>query len=242
MNLEYYCRICLEKDDMGNMVFPCRCSGTSKWVHKECLNQWRTLSDNSEAFYKCFECNYRYKIVNNNYIKTNFDKCIEYFSKYLIAFLFFNMAVIFFLFNFIVYLDKDHTMIKIIFHHYNQKHLTDYYLVTSSILYLSIFFVIVLIKFSLSRNKMLYFKYYFRNWSFFFILLFIGLSLFVCSMIYLNSIYILSMMTICVQLFFKHYLNIQEIIKKENQLEIQNYSEENDILYGSNTESTYLLS
>ena len=61
MNNENNCRICLEKDEIGNMIYPCRCSGTSKWVHKECLNQWRTLSDNRDAFYKCFECNHRYK-------------------------------------------------------------------------------------------------------------------------------------------------------------------------------------
>ena len=50
------CRICLEDDIRDNMIYPCKCSGTSKYVHKTCLNQWRTLSNNPEAYEKCFEC------------------------------------------------------------------------------------------------------------------------------------------------------------------------------------------
>jgi len=35
------CRICLENDLEDNFISPCNCSGTSKYVHKDCLNKWR---------------------------------------------------------------------------------------------------------------------------------------------------------------------------------------------------------
>ena len=53
------CRICLEDDLVSNLISPCRCSGTSKYVHKSCLDQWRTLSDNRNAYNQCFECKYK---------------------------------------------------------------------------------------------------------------------------------------------------------------------------------------
>ena len=33
------CRFCLEMDDKP-MISPCRCSGTVKYVHKECIHKW----------------------------------------------------------------------------------------------------------------------------------------------------------------------------------------------------------
>lgn len=36
------CRICLgEEDDEGNkLISPCKCAGTTKYIHKECLQEW----------------------------------------------------------------------------------------------------------------------------------------------------------------------------------------------------------
>ena len=36
------CRICLHEDDPDDMLAPCHCKGTAKWVHRECLDLWRT--------------------------------------------------------------------------------------------------------------------------------------------------------------------------------------------------------
>ncbi|XP_070058109.1 uncharacterized protein [Nicotiana tomentosiformis] len=36
------CRICLETDGM-DFIAPCKCKGTSKYVHRECLDQWRAV-------------------------------------------------------------------------------------------------------------------------------------------------------------------------------------------------------
>lgn len=56
------CRICLESG--GTLISPCLCNGTSKYVHYECLEQWRHTTDNEEAKIKCMECNAKYVIVN----------------------------------------------------------------------------------------------------------------------------------------------------------------------------------
>ena len=55
------CRICLEEDTISNMTQPCRCSGSSKYVHVKCLDEWRATSNNPEAFNRCFTCNYTYR-------------------------------------------------------------------------------------------------------------------------------------------------------------------------------------
>ena len=34
------CRICLESSDEESLIAPCRCNGSSKFVHRDCLQQW----------------------------------------------------------------------------------------------------------------------------------------------------------------------------------------------------------
>lgn len=41
------CKICLggeeEEAELGRLISPCKCRGTIKYVHVECLNQWRKV-------------------------------------------------------------------------------------------------------------------------------------------------------------------------------------------------------
>ena len=60
------CRICYEITQQSDMFSPCRCRGTSKFVHRECLNKWISTCDNVEATTKCMECNYTYKKKESN--------------------------------------------------------------------------------------------------------------------------------------------------------------------------------
>lgn len=53
------CRICLEDDATDTMIAPCRCKGWSKWVHRDCLDEWR-LQESDRAFSKCTECLFDY--------------------------------------------------------------------------------------------------------------------------------------------------------------------------------------
>ena len=69
------CRICfLTEEDDPNLEFisPCACSGTSKWVHVECLNRWRLESVNPTSMTRCSECRTEYRIRNNLVIEEEF--------------------------------------------------------------------------------------------------------------------------------------------------------------------------
>lgn len=58
------CRICHDGEDdgeAGRLFRPCRCSGTMAWVHVECLDTWRNVSSNSDSFFCCDQCHYRYE-------------------------------------------------------------------------------------------------------------------------------------------------------------------------------------
>lgn len=59
------CRICFELETPDDpFIYPCKCKGTSKYVHASCLNSWRTLNRDNEAFKICMECRTEYDIIN----------------------------------------------------------------------------------------------------------------------------------------------------------------------------------
>ena len=57
IHIETICRICLEEDILNNLIYPCKCSGNIKYVHKECLNKWFYTSERKE----CEICKYEFK-------------------------------------------------------------------------------------------------------------------------------------------------------------------------------------
>jgi hypothetical protein len=51
------CRICFEEDVYPNLISPCLCSGNIKYVHRNCLDNWRNIpSSNDKNFYSCEIC------------------------------------------------------------------------------------------------------------------------------------------------------------------------------------------
>jgi uncharacterized membrane protein len=54
------CRNCHEPG--GELIAPCRCSGSIKWVHRSCLNEWRAVSPNPTSFSQCDVCGYEYEL------------------------------------------------------------------------------------------------------------------------------------------------------------------------------------
>jgi hypothetical protein len=58
------CRICLEENlERNDVIVPCKCSGTQKYVHKRCLNEWRTINRNNRLYHKCQLCNTEYSLM-----------------------------------------------------------------------------------------------------------------------------------------------------------------------------------
>ena len=70
INLENHeddiCRICFETDNNINnrLIVPCKCSGSSRFIHEQCLTIWRRSNmPNSDPRIKCMECNFKYQII-----------------------------------------------------------------------------------------------------------------------------------------------------------------------------------
>ncbi|ORX88017.1 hypothetical protein BCR32DRAFT_288953 [Anaeromyces robustus] len=63
------CRICRDDDSSSELIVPCRCRGTVKYIHRECLNEWlKTVNKAVLPFghqnlmnAKCNLCNYKYQ-------------------------------------------------------------------------------------------------------------------------------------------------------------------------------------
>eukprot|EP01052_Picozoa_sp_SAG31_P035808 SAG31_NODE_4369_length_3305_cov_2.653774_1_plen_337_part_00 len=61
---ERICRICHDGvvSELGPLFSPCRCTGSMRYVHVECLNTWRRMSANPTSTYRCDLCGTSYLI------------------------------------------------------------------------------------------------------------------------------------------------------------------------------------
>jgi E3 ubiquitin-protein ligase DOA10 len=59
------CRICFEEDIPQNLIIPCLCKGTSLYVHRNCLNEWRVQDADNDNFLRCNQCLFYYSIDNS---------------------------------------------------------------------------------------------------------------------------------------------------------------------------------
>ncbi|GAA5922700.1 E3 ubiquitin-protein ligase SSM4 [Sporobolomyces koalae] len=87
------CRICFDSEDeeLGKLFSPCRCRGTSRYVHIECLAAWRKAAQNSSSFYRCETCAFEYKFrrtLAGNLINSK----LSVFSLTIVSFLFLTWA------------------------------------------------------------------------------------------------------------------------------------------------------
>lgn len=41
---------------VDELIAPCKCRGTMQYVHRDCLNQWRTASSRADSFTRCEQC------------------------------------------------------------------------------------------------------------------------------------------------------------------------------------------
>lgn len=63
-----YCWVCFatdEEDELAAWVQPCKCSGTTKWVHQNCLQRWvdEKQKGNSLKRVNCPQCQTEYIII-----------------------------------------------------------------------------------------------------------------------------------------------------------------------------------
>ena len=57
-DIEKECKFCHETE--GKLIAPCKCSGSVKWIHPHCLDEWRTLCPKKSSFVSCDICNQMY--------------------------------------------------------------------------------------------------------------------------------------------------------------------------------------
>lgn len=55
------CKYCLEEDKIKNLICPCKCNGSMKYVHPMCFYKWQDSCDHDEHYpMTCEICHYRY--------------------------------------------------------------------------------------------------------------------------------------------------------------------------------------
>jgi hypothetical protein len=65
---ERLCRICFSPQTPDErLISPCKCKGSAKWIHENCLNQWRVASQNRRSFYQCDQCLYKYSFYRTDF-------------------------------------------------------------------------------------------------------------------------------------------------------------------------------
>eukprot|EP00927_Polykrikos_kofoidii_P081369 TRINITY_DN7866_c0_g1_i1.p1 TRINITY_DN7866_c0_g1~~TRINITY_DN7866_c0_g1_i1.p1 ORF type:complete len:308 (-),score=36.21 TRINITY_DN7866_c0_g1_i1:223-1071(-) len=72
---EYECRMCFESGE--GLVAPCLCSGSSRWVHRRCLDMWRSKGQNPRAVSHCCECDFAYRVrsgTSNSVFRSRYKK------------------------------------------------------------------------------------------------------------------------------------------------------------------------
>ena len=87
---ENECRICFELETEDDpFIYPCKCKGTSKYVHTSCLNSWRTINRDNDAFIRCMECRTEYDIINEFPIENTklFSCCRKMIQSYCVNYL-----------------------------------------------------------------------------------------------------------------------------------------------------------
>lgn len=57
------CRICLSEDEVSNLIAPCECRGSARYVHSACLETWRSKNTDSWKVDLCSVCHSRFKGV-----------------------------------------------------------------------------------------------------------------------------------------------------------------------------------
>ena len=62
-NAQPECRICHEPDEVHNLISPCACSGSVRYVHASCLHEWRQMSVTNLAY--CNVCGVRYTFLRS---------------------------------------------------------------------------------------------------------------------------------------------------------------------------------
>ncbi len=140
---ELQCRICLEIDTEENMICPCNCDSSVKWVHPSCINHWRAVRSGSLSIDICEICHGNYskkEFVVNEEMRIQLYRCFVFslVRDYVLFFLAIEMTISFL--SFLIYLcDTDMSLVTSFGYDWNA--LVIYYIYG----YLLLFFILGII-------------------------------------------------------------------------------------------------
>ncbi|GFP96255.1 hypothetical protein PHJA_001769600 [Phtheirospermum japonicum] len=101
------CRICLESDGR-DFIAPCKCKGTSKYVHRECLDHWRAVKEGF-AFAHCTTCKAPYYLRVHGIADRKWRTLkFRFFVTRDILFIFLSVQMVIALLSYLVYLIDDY--------------------------------------------------------------------------------------------------------------------------------------
>lgn len=84
------CKICLENEGIieeDNLISPCKCKGTMKFVHRECLRRWRYHKKNLYTINSCDQCKNNYEVIDEYIPEVHITNILTFLSFSSIIFL-----------------------------------------------------------------------------------------------------------------------------------------------------------
>jgi hypothetical protein len=208
------CRICLEDDEISNMISPCLCRGHMKYIHRNCLNQWRALSDLPNSDDTCPTCKFKYKFEALNqecgYCSKKIDWFINFITDGIFGFLIFNQIVIFLIYLILIQFNGDEkTIIN------EDLGLSIEKISIATFFTLGSYFIAIVVHFIFQRNKCLFCKRMKSiKYSFFLIICGIG---FILSELYIVGLLVTSTGT---QFFIKKYIEMVRSLQTVSEINI----------------------
>ena len=78
------CRICLDHfKENSNLIAPCHCTGTMKYVHNTCLKTWIEENNKNISFAECEICKFKYKVKIKKKATVDKSKCKSFVCRYI---------------------------------------------------------------------------------------------------------------------------------------------------------------
>ncbi|KAH0727735.1 hypothetical protein KY290_003483 [Solanum tuberosum] len=108
------CRICLENDG-EDFIAPCKCKGSSKYVHRECLDQWRAVKEGF-AFSHCTTCKAPFYLRVNDLQRKWRTLKFRFFVTTDILFIFLTVQLVIAALGYLVYVIDTHQKFWLLLH------------------------------------------------------------------------------------------------------------------------------
>lgn len=93
METNKICRICFEEDNLINLISPCNCKGSIKYIHTKCLADCIKNMNST----KCKVCNTFYN-TKKNYTSNDYENDVFKIDSFIVSLLF-SIILTFFLFD-----------------------------------------------------------------------------------------------------------------------------------------------